>query len=84
MLLLSCARRTSSWGERMTDTPTDTGAWRDPLVAEVRSTRLALFAAAGYDIHEFCRRLRDEQAASGHHVVTRPPRKASDQPEEAA
>lgn len=42
---------------------------QDPIVAEVRQAREALFAAAGYDIHEFCRRLAERQAASGHPVV---------------
>lgn len=45
--------------------------WRDPIVAEVRAAREAMFAAAGYDIHEFCRRARAAQARSGHPVVTR-------------
>ena len=43
----------------------------DPIVAEVREAREALFAAAGYDIHEFCRRLAEKQATSGHPVVKR-------------
>jgi hypothetical protein len=46
--------------------------WRDPIVAEVRQAREALYAAAGYDIHEFCRHLRERQASSGHPVVRRP------------
>jgi hypothetical protein len=58
--------------------------WRDPIVAEVRRVREELFAAAGYDIHEFCRRLREKQAASGHQVVTRAPRTTTDTPDEAA
>ena len=45
--------------------------WHDPIVAEVRAAREALFAAAGYDIREFCRRARAAQAASGHPIVTR-------------
>ena len=45
--------------------------WHDPIVAEVRAAREALFAAAGYDIREFCRRARAAQATSGHPVVTR-------------
>ncbi len=45
--------------------------WQDPIVAEVRAAREALFAAAGYDIQEFCRRARAAQATSGHRVVTR-------------
>lgn len=46
-------------------------AWHDPIVAEVRQAREALFAEAHYDIHEFCRRLSDRQAISGHTVVQR-------------
>jgi len=42
---------------------------QDPIVAEVRQTREALFADAGYDIHEFCRRLSEKQGSSGHPVV---------------
>ena len=47
------------------------GPWQDPIVAEVRAVRAALFAASGSDIRAFCRRLRDEQARSGHVIVTR-------------
>jgi len=46
-------------------------AWHDPLVAEVRAARSTLFAASGNDIREFCRRVREEQALSGHVIVTR-------------
>jgi len=45
--------------------------WRDPIVAEVRKVREALFAESNYDIHEFCRRLADRQANSGHPIVKR-------------
>lgn len=45
--------------------------WHDPIVAEVRQIREALFAEANYDIHEFCRRLAAKQAGSGHEVVKR-------------
>lgn len=45
--------------------------WQDPIVAEVRAVRSRLFAASGNDIREFCRRVREEQAVSGHVVVTR-------------
>ena len=51
--------------------------WQDPIVAEVRAAREALFAAAGYDIREFCRRARAAQANSGHVVVTRRSRRKS-------
>jgi len=45
--------------------------WHDPIVAEVRQAREALFAEANYDILEFCRRLSARQATSGHPVVKR-------------
>ena len=55
----------------MPETRNDREPWRDPIVSEVRRLREALFSAAGYDIHEYCRRLRQEQLTSGHEVVTR-------------
>jgi len=55
----------------MTDQRPHTELPSDPIVAEVRQAREALFAAAGYDIHEFCRRLSERQATSGHPVVRR-------------
>jgi hypothetical protein len=54
----------------MNDTQGQDGAWQDPIVAEVRAVRSELFAASGNDIREFCRRVREEQAASGHVIVT--------------
>ncbi len=57
----------------MNDVIGQDGPWRDPIVAEVRAVRAALFAASGSDIREFCRRLREEQALSGHVIVTRAP-----------
>jgi hypothetical protein len=45
--------------------------WRDPIVAEVRQIREELFAQSNYDIQEFCRRLANRQAVSGHPVVKR-------------
>ena len=66
----------------MSDASNDTGPWRDPIVEEVRATREALFAAAGYDVREFCRRLREEQTTSGHRVVTLELRHASSKPED--
>ena len=76
--------RTNSWERTMTDAPIEREPWRDPIVAEVRRTREALFAAAGYDIRELFRRLREEQATSAHRVVTRAPRSTSGKPGEAA
>jgi hypothetical protein len=68
----------------MTETPEERQIWRDPIVAEVRRVREELFAATGYDIREFCRRLREKQTRSGHRVVTRGPRAKPDTPGEAA
>lgn len=48
----------------------------DPIVAEVRAVREALFAEAGYDLDEFVRRVRAAQARSNHAVVTLPPKPA--------
>ena len=47
------------------------GAWQDPIVAEVRAVRSALFAASGNDIRELCRRAREQQAISGHVILMR-------------
>ena len=47
----------------------------DPIVAEVRKAREDLFAAAGYDLDEFCRRLRERQQAEGRRVVSLSPRR---------
>ncbi len=48
--------------------------WEDPVVTEVRAARAALLAAAGYDLEKLVERLRQEQALSGHPVVTFAPR----------
>jgi hypothetical protein len=53
------------------EVPSAHKVWQDPIVAEVRQAREALFAKANYDIHEFCRRLSEKQTASGHVVVKR-------------
>jgi hypothetical protein len=49
----------------MTEGDEQPKVWQDPIVAEVRRVREDLFAAAGYDIREFCRRLREKQPGSG-------------------
>ena len=68
----------------MTEAVNEREGWRDPIVVEVRRVREMLFAAAGYDIREFCRRLREEQATSGHRVVTRAATGNAETPGEAA
>lgn len=52
----------------------DYDRWEDPIVAEVRKMREELFAAAGYDLDEFCRRLRERQQKEGRQVITLPAR----------
>jgi len=56
----------------MTENKPETQPWRDPIVAEVREAREALFAAAGHDVHEFCRRLREREEESDHPVIRAP------------
>lgn len=56
----------------MSDQPNDRGAAQDPIVAEVRASRAKLFAEAGNDIREFCRRARARQRSSGHTIVDVP------------
>ena len=58
--------------------------WQDTIVAEVRAARVALLAAAGYDLDRLAERLRHEQASSGHRVVTLPPRAPAPPTGEAA
>ena len=48
--------------------------WEDPIVADVRKAREKLFAAAGCDLEEFCRRLNEQQEREGHGTVARLPR----------
>ena len=62
----------------------ETEAWVDPIVAEVRRARETLLADAGGDLDALCDRLRDEEARSGHAVVTRPSRAPDELPEVAA
>ena len=40
----------------------------DPIVAEVRAARKALFAAAGYELEELCRQLRARRASMANDV----------------
>ena len=49
-------------------------AWRDPIVAEVRAARQALWTDAGGDIETLARRLRGEQANSARGIVSFAPR----------
>jgi hypothetical protein len=50
----------------------ETERWEDPIVAEVRQAREQLFAEAGYDLEEFCRRLRERQEHEGPASTQRP------------
>jgi hypothetical protein len=49
--------------------------WEDPIVAEVRKAREELFAAAGYDLNEFCKRLQKRQREEKRQVVVPSPRR---------
>jgi hypothetical protein len=69
---------------KMTNDHSPTEVWQDPIVAEVRQAREALFAEANYDIREFCRRLSARQESSGHPVVKRGSPAIEDSLEEAA
>jgi hypothetical protein len=51
--------------------------WEDPIVAEVRRARAALFASVGYDLEALAKRLRQEQATSRRRIVVRPPRRVT-------
>ena len=50
--------------------------WTDPVVAEVRAAREALFAESGHDLVKLVERLRQNQMKAGHKTVIRPPRPA--------
>ena len=58
----------------MTDERDAEMPWQDPIVAEVRAARATLLASVDYDLEKLAERLRQEQAVSGHLVVTLPPR----------
>lgn len=49
------------------------GIVTDPIVAEVRAVRTSLFAEAGNDIVEFCRRAREREEASGYTILVGAP-----------
>ncbi len=55
----------------------------DPVVAEVRAAREALFAEVGFDLEALGRRLRERQVAAGRSGVVLSPR-APESPSEAA
>ena len=57
----------------MIDHPTSASPGNDdPIVAEVRAAREAIFSAAGYDVAELCRQLRARQVAAGRPSVAPP------------
>ncbi len=53
----------------MSDSPNEFDPADDPIVADVRAVRAALFVASGNDIREFCRRARERQVTSGRTVL---------------
>lgn len=77
----------SSWEkerESLNDDKKIVAAWVDPIVAEVRRARATLLTAASFDLEKLGQRLREEQATSGHPVVTLPPRQPGSGSGEAA
>jgi hypothetical protein len=54
--------------------------WEDPIVTAVRKAREQLFAAAGYDLEELCRRLNDQQRHEGRRAVRRPAQMTKSKP----
>ena len=61
-----------STGQRAAAEPAP--ADEDPVVAEVRAAREALFAEAGFDLEALGRLLRERQAAAGRAGVVLSPR----------
>jgi len=51
----------------------------DPIVEEIRKYREQYAAKFGYDLAAICRDLRERQRACGREVVSRPPKRASDE-----
>jgi hypothetical protein len=49
--------------------------YKDPIVEEIHRIRREHAETFNYDLHAICESLRKEQAASGHKVVSRPPRR---------
>lgn len=52
--------------------------WEDPIVAEVRAAREAIFAQAGYDLAELCRQLDERARERGETSITLPPRRPTE------
>lgn len=49
--------------------------WDDPIVREVREAADKLARETSYDLHEFCRRVREHESNYADRLVTLPPRK---------
>jgi hypothetical protein len=49
--------------------------WVDPIVQEVRDAADRLAREAGYDLHEFCERLREHERRYAARLVTLGPRR---------
>lgn len=58
--------------------------WEDPIVAEVRRARAAIFAEADNDLDKLCERLRESERRTKHRLVTRTPRPVDELPEAVA
>ena len=53
----------------------DNEPWSDEIVAETRARREELFAAAGHNIEQLARHLKESKVAEGHEVVRFAPRR---------
>ncbi|MBN2491981.1 MAG: addiction module protein [Planctomycetes bacterium] len=62
----------------MTEVVESSQRWDDPIVAEVRAVREALFAQSDCDLEKFARTLQEGQRRSGREVVIRSPRRPGD------
>ncbi len=51
----------------------------DPVVEEIRQYRGQYAARFGYDLAAICRDFRERQGACGHEVVSRSPKRVSDE-----
>lgn len=58
----------------MADSPDSQTSWEDPVVAEVRAAREALFASVGCNFEALAKLLREQQAKAGREAISLPPR----------
>jgi len=54
--------------------------WIDPIVQEVREAADRLAQEAGYDLHEFCKHIREHERKFSDRLVTLAPRRLQPRP----